>query len=569
MRLSNTMQVTRRVRQMGSNILKRLCAVFYLLVFATPAAAVERDDAGKVFGAFLACKDDIFSLLTSDKADFRAITIAPYDYDSDRVNGHYIAFAAPVLASALPLGRYVQFEAVGIAVPHFAWGFEVERNLPEVVNAIGALLPGERFVAKDGHLLELKLSTEMEAQRSDTSVAPEDSYRKIVIRQANDPARTLVMCDASKDRMSGLATDKETGRKRLPSPEDLFPSVKGPAKADKILDAFVACKPSFFNVLWNERTTFPRVRVEAFESPGNAPHDPEAKNTYNESVTFERPVKVGDFSVVRFFQRRTIEEGKPTRFGWAFQVTATPAETARAIAARYGVRFVGDGDYWSLSSKDAAAGPVSKDLAFASYFDPDQQATVTCEPDESATKDFRLPGAEETFGWAELGPPPLIRGNRLVNALLQCRQDFFAALGEEKDAFGKVTFKDAMGPYHEPADVARSALRVGFEKPVYVSGFMLTGYIQERVDVAGQPKLIWGFQTPGGEYDLIRVAENRTGSSYARNEGWSLDLAAEATGYTPSEALGFADGFVGCTTPLASGKTPPVPADLFRKEHGK
>ncbi|WDZ78758.1 hypothetical protein PWG15_09815 [Ensifer adhaerens] len=60
-----------------------------------------------------------------------------------------------------------------------------------------------------------------------------------------------------------------------------------------------------------------------------------------------------------------------------------------------------------------------------------------------------------------------------------------------------------------------------------------------------------------------------TGSSYARNEGWSLDLAAEATGYTPSEALGFADGFIGCTTPLASGKTPPVPADLFRNEHGK
>lgn len=109
------------------------------------------------------------------------------------------------------------------------------------------------------------------------------------------------------------------------------------------------------------------------------------------------------------------------------------------------MRFVGDADYWSLSSKDAAAGPVSKHLGFDIYFDPDKQATVTCEPDESETRDFRLPGVEETFGWADLGPPPLIRGNGRVNALLQCRQDFFAALGEEKYAFGRVKFKDAMG----------------------------------------------------------------------------------------------------------------------------
>ncbi|NRQ15117.1 hypothetical protein [Ensifer sesbaniae] len=554
---------------MGSNILKRLCAVFCLLILATPAAAVERVDAGRVFGEFLACKADIFSLLTSDKADFRAVAISPYDhYASDGVTGHYIAFAAPAVATGLPLSGYVQFEAVGIAVPHFAWGFEVERNLPEVAKVIETLLPGARFVAKDGHLLELKLSTEPEAQHGDASVAPEDSYRKIVIRPANNPTRTLVMCDASKDRMSGLATDEEAGRKRLPSPEDLFPSAKvSGAKANKILDAFVACKPSFFKVLWDERKTFPRFRVEAFESPDNMPHVPEAENTYNESVTFERPIKVGDFSVVRFFQRRTIEEGKPTRFAWGFQVIAPPREVARAVAERYRVRFWGD--FSSLSSKDAAVGPVSKHLDFRSYFDPDEQATVTCEPDESETRDFRLPWAEETFGLAELGPPPLLRGNRLVNALLQCRQDFFAALGEEKDAFGKMTFKNAMGPYREPGGVARAALRVAFEKPVYVSGFMLTGYIQQRVDVAGQPRLIWGFQTPGNEDDLIRVAENRTGSSYVQNEGWSLDLEAEATGYTPSEALGFADGFIGCTTPLAFGKTPPVPADLFRNEHGK
>ncbi len=543
-------------------MIKRLCAVFYLIALATPAVAADRGNAGRVFAEFLACKADIFSLLASDKADFRAISIAPYDHEADGVNGHTIAFTAPVVAAGLPLGKYVQFEAVGIAVPHFAWGFEVERSVPEVAKVIENLLPGARFASDGDQTRELQLSTDPGARPGDVSVAPEDSFSKIIIRQANDPTRTLLMCEASKDRMSGLATDKETGRKRLPSPEDLFPSIRAPAKADKILDAFVACKPSFFNVLRDERKAFPRVRVEAFESPGNTPHVPQAVNTYNESVTFEWPVKIGDFAVVRFFQRKTMEEGKPTRFAWAFQVNAPPRAVARAIAERYRVRFWGD--YSSLSAKDAAAGPVSKHLDIASYFDPDEQATITCEPDESETTDFRMPWAEETFGLAELGPPPLLRGNRLVNALLQCRPDFFAALGEEKDAFGKVTLLDAMGPHRDPGQVARVTQRVAFEKPVYVSGLMLTGYIQRRVDVAGQPKLLWGFQTPADEDGLVRVAENRTGSSYDGSDGWTLDVNAEATGYTPSQALGFTDGFIGCTTSLASAKALPDPADLFR-----
>ncbi len=547
---------------------KCLCAALYLLVLATPAATADRVDPGRVFGAFLACKADIFSLLASDRANFGAAVIRPYDWDgSDGVTGQTIEFAAPVDAGGLPLSAYVQFEAVGIAVPHFAWGFEVKRNLPEVVNAIEGMLPGERFVAQDGGAFELKLDTEP-ARRGDASVAPEDSYRKLVVRQAGGPSKALVMCDASKDRMAELATDEETGRKRLPAAEDLFPPVKSPAaKSNRVLDAFVACKLSFFEVLKAERHIFPRVRIEPWESPDNTPHIPEAANTDNETVTFERPVEIGGLSIVRFFQRKSVQAGEPTRFAWAFQVAATPDEAARALATQYGVRFE-DAGAWTLNAQDVGASPVSQHLTFDSYFDPDEQAIVTCAPDVGETKDFRLPDGAETFGWAELGPPPVSRGNRLINALLQCRPDFFEALSEEKYAFGTVAFKEAAGPYRKDGDAAHAPMRVAFEKPVYASGFMLTGYLQQRVDVAGQPKLIWGFQTSGGEYELIRVAENRTGSSYARNEGWSLDLAAEATGYTPSEALGFADGFIGCTTPLASDKTPPMPADLFRNEHG-
>lgn len=547
---------------MESSVLKRFCVFVCLLAFATPAAAA-RIDAGRVFGAFLACKSDIFSLLTSDKADFRAIAIKPYDhFASDGITGHILEFAAPADADGMPLGRYVQFEAVGIAVPHFAWGFEVERSVSEVVKTLESLLPGAKFVAKDADALELKLNADLEAQKGNASVASQDSYRKIVVRPADSSSRALVICDVSKDLMSGLTTDEETGRKRLPSPEDLFPSANGPGgEADKILDAFVACRPSFFNVLWDERKSFPRFRVEAFESPANRPHVPGAENAYNEVVTFERPITVGDFSVVRFFQRKSIEEGKPTRFAWAFQVKATPDEVARALAERYRVRFWGD--FSSLSSKDAATGPVSKHLKFDSYFDPDEQTTVTCEPDEVETRDLRLPWAEETFGLAQLGPPPMIGGNRLMNALLQCRQDFYASLEEEKDVFGKVTFKMSMGPYRQPEDAAHATLRVAFEKPVYVSSFLLNGYIQQRVDVAGDPKLIWGLQTPGNRDDLIYVAENRTGSTYVESHGWALDLEASATAYTPSEALGFSDGFIGCTTPLAPGEIP-EPPNIFR-----
>ena len=539
-------------------------AALFVLSSAIPAASSQASSgsARQVFGAFLACKADIFSLLGSDKADFGAAVIGPHDLSmSDGVTGQTIAFAAPVDVGGLSLTGYVQFEAVGIAVPHFTWGFEVERRVSDVAKAIEGMLPGARFVAKDGGALELKLDAQSVPQ-GDASVAPEDSYRKIVVRPADSSSRALVICDVSKDLMSGLTTDEETGRKRLPSPEDLFPSANGPGgEADKILDAFVACRPSFFNVLWHERKSFPRFRVEAFESPANRPHVPGAENTYNEVVTFEHPITVGDFSVVRFFQRKSIEEGKPTRFAWAFQVKATPDEVARALAERYRVRFWGD--FSSLSSKDAATGPVSKHLKFDSYFDPDEQTTVTCEPDEVETRDLRLPWAEETFGLAQLGPPPMIGGNRLMNALLQCRQDFYASLEEEKDVFGKVTFKMSMGPYRQPEDAAHATLRVAFEKPVYVSSFLLNGYTQQRVDVAGDPKLIWGLQTPGNRDDLIYVAENRTGSTYVESHGWALDLEASATAYTPSEALGFADGFIGCTTPLAPGEIP-EPPNLFR-----
>ncbi len=542
---------------------KRLCTVFYLLVLATPAAAVERVDPGRVFGAFLACKADIFSLLGSNRADFGAAVIRPYDWSSsDGVTGQTIEFAEHVDAGGLPLSGYVQFEAVGIAVPHFAWGFEVERRVSDVAKAIEGMLPGARFVAQDGGALELKLDAQSVPQ-GDASVAPEDSYRKIVVREANSPSRSLVMCDASKDRMTELTTDEETGRKRLPAAEDLFPSVRRPAaKTNHVLDAFVACKPSFFEVLKAERRIFPRVRIEPWESPDNAPHIPEAANTYNETVTFEHPVEIGGLRIVRFFQRKTVQSGEPTRFAWAFQVAQTPDGAARAIAAQYGVRFT---YYWSLVEKDVDATPVSQHLTLGSYFDPDEQAMVTCAPDEAETRDFRLPEGAETFGWAELGPPPVSRGNRLVNALLQCRPDFFEALGEEKSAFGKVAFKESAGPYRKDGDAERAPMRVAFEKPVYASGFTLTGYIQRRVNVAGEIKLRWGFQTPVNASRIESTAEGRTGSVRVSGKEWLLDLETDETGYTPSPDLEFDEGFLGCTTLLASGVEPPKSGDLFLK----
>jgi hypothetical protein len=48
-------------------------------------------------------------------------------------------------------------------------------------------------------------------------------------------------------------------------------------------------------------------------------------------------------------------------------------------------------------------------------------------------------------------------------------------------------------------------------------------------------------------------------------KGWLLDLETDETGYTPSPDLEFDEGFLGCTTLLASGVEPPKSGDLFLK----
>ncbi|MBD9636482.1 hypothetical protein IB277_09240 [Ensifer sp. ENS07] len=114
-------------------------------------------------------------------------------------------------------------------------------------------------------------------------------------------------------------------------------------------------------------------------------------------------------------------------------------------------------------------------------------------------------------------------------------------------------------------DAERAPMRVAFEKPVYASGFTLTGYIQRRVNVAGDIKLRWGFQTPVNASRIESTAEGRTGSVRVSGKGWLLDLETDETGYTPSPDLEFDEGFLGCTTLLASGVEPPKSGDLFLK----
>ncbi|WP_202617546.1 hypothetical protein [Ensifer sp. LC14] len=65
---------------------------------------------------------------------------------------------------------------------------------------------------------------------------------------------------------------------------------------------------------------------------------------------------------------------------------------------------------------------------------------------------------------------------------------------------------------------------------------------------------------------IERTAEGRTGSVRVSAKGWLFDLETDETGYTPSPNLEFDEGFLGCTTPLASGKAPPKSDNLFLKE---
>lgn len=333
--------------------------------------------------------------------------------------------------------------------------------------------------------------------------------------------------------------------------------------ADRLLSAMITCKPEFFKVLQAQRGSFAPVRIVPYESPSNRPHSRWFENVFVEAVTFARPINVGGLSVLEFSQEKTVRDDGSSDVRWQFEVAASPSDVAKLFAAQYGVPFKADSRYWVVDSEQLREkSGVSNNLVI----EPGEAgATISCRLDRADAGGFNLPVAAESFGWPQLGPPPLLNPNLLMNALVQCRSDFFERLAFDRKAFGKLKFKQENGPYPKGRDDRSPLTRVEFQTPVRAWGLELTGYIQRLQMVNGAPGFRWGFQTRENSANLMHVVGLRTGS-WENPQGWRVDDEAEATGYTPSPDLGFDEGFVGCTTPLSAGKEPPKSVDLFPKE---
>lgn len=322
----------------------------------------------------------------------------------------------------------------------------------------------------------------------------------------------------------------------------------------------ITCKPEFFRVLQARRGSFAPVRIVPYEWPSNTPHVRELQDVFVEEVTFARPIDVGGLSVLEFSQKTTVQDASPIDFRWQFEVAASPSDVAELLITQYGAPLKAGYRDWVVDpEKTREKSGVSGSLRI----EPSEAgARISCLLYKAEAGDFKLPVAAESFGWPQLGPPPLINPNLLMNALAQCRPDFFERLVFDRSAFGKVNFKQENGPYPKGRDHTSPLSRVEFQTPVRAWGLQLTGYIQQLQMANGAPRLRWGFQAKENARNLIHVVGLRTGSS-GEPQSWRVDDDAEATGYTPSPDLGFDEGFVGCTTPLLAGKEPPKPVDLF------
>ncbi|MGE6786328.1 hypothetical protein ACQKGL_27785 [Ensifer adhaerens] len=334
--------------------------------------------------------------------------------------------------------------------------------------------------------------------------------------------------------------------------------------ADRLLSAMITCKPEFFKVLQARRGSFAPVRIVPYERASNTPHVREFEDVFVEEVTFARPINVGGLSVLEYSQKTTVQDDGPSDFSWQFEVAASPSDVAELLITQYGAPLEAEDSDWVVDpEKTREKSGVSGSLRI----EPSEAgARISCLLYKAEAGGFKLPVAAESFGWPQLGPPPLINPNLLMNALVQCRSDFFERLVFDRKAFGKVNFKQENGPYPKGRDPVSPLTRVEFQTPVRAWGLELTGYIQRLQMVNSAPSLRWGFQARENARNLVHVVGLRTGSWQEDTQGWRVDDEAEATGYTPSSDLGFDEGFVGCMAPLAAGKEPPTSLDLFPKE---
>ncbi|MBD9647485.1 hypothetical protein IB267_03855 [Ensifer sp. ENS09] len=312
-------------------------------------------------------------------------------------------------------------------------------------------------------------------------------------------------------------------------------------EAERILEAFLSCKPTFFDVLKSERAAFGPVKIEVFDDTGTtALHPDRGKLTY-ERVTFGRPLKVGPFTLLRYDQDRFVENAQPSLTEWGFGVAEAPEAVAQLINARLGTRYEQEEglETW-LDQSLAEPFSVSGLRIEADYRTGARQALVFCEMRTDDARRISMPVPMELFGPPQIGGPPLVDQDRLMKAFLACSDDFFEALKVEKAAFGPVKATTRKVRDNTPGS-GGTVVRVDFPWIVHAWGMRLKGYERRIGQRARKGTTTWSLHVEESPRVVAFVIEGRTESVNVDGQ-WIVNLNEEENGgYAPAKTFAVAD----------------------------
>ncbi|MCA1405424.1 hypothetical protein I6F26_13680 [Ensifer sp. IC3342] len=397
-----------KTRAMAFVGLIRFLAALGALSFAAPAAGAEpsRADVEKVFDAFLTCRAEFFDLLASRRADFPAKEFRAHENFTAPVwtDARLVPFSGFVNAYGLPLSGYIQIHKEAAEGPGLMWGFRVNRRPVEVVKLIETRLPGAKFAQMGANSFELRLEPTRAEATWGRLATPKETYRELLVDEADSPKHSFVFCNATEDRMPELKTDDRTGRKRLPPTTSLFVLPKTVSEED-VLEEFSQCRPEFFATLARAKGRFGKVTIEPLFV--TAP-DGRAGEVSGSTVTFAEPVRAFGLDLVGYTQMLHTKDGKPVSFWWGFRTTEYPVYAAHWLSTRAeslgAAQRIGWGE-WVLETRprtNADADAAEEDLAYRVFkvepFDYPNLTNVLCGLTADMTGEMKaLPDPADLF----------------------------------------------------------------------------------------------------------------------------------------------------------------------------
>ncbi|MEI2296783.1 hypothetical protein [Ensifer sp. MJa1] len=307
-----------------------------------------------MFDAFLTCKVDFFDLLASAQADFPAREFQSHEDHIAPVwvDRRMVPFSALVNVDGVPLNGYIQQHNEAASGPSLTWGFSANRKAAEVAKMIEARLSDVRFASTDAGGFELRL--EPANAKPVSGMRPGESYRSLLVFQDDRSDRSMILCNASEDRMSELKTDERTGRKRLPPTTSLFVLPKT-ANEEDALEAFSRCDVTFFTTLAQAKARFGRVTIEPLFV---AAPDGRVGEVSGSTVTFAEPIRAYGLDLKGYTQMLHKKDGKPVAFWWGFRAEEDVRLVAHWLSTRTETlsraQHIGWGE-WALETRPPAS----------------------------------------------------------------------------------------------------------------------------------------------------------------------------------------------------------------------